>query len=99
MGIQFRRKYQTYNFYCEQTTGPGLLRLYINRKKRNEQYNEPAGLSSFGRDSVPNRLYESQRGPNECIPFSLQPCMSSAFPLGFEVMITTSALKLSYISL
>lgn len=34
-------------------------------------------------------IYESQRGPKECMPFSLQPCMSSALPAGLDVMRTT----------
>lgn len=40
-------------------------------------------------DLEDSAIYESQRGPNECIPFSLQPCMSSALPTGLDVISTT----------
>ena len=54
------------------------------------------GMNGCWYSSALKRLiYESQRGPKECMPFSLQPAMSSALPAGLEVMRTTESRVIS----
>jgi hypothetical protein len=37
----------------------------------------------------PSQAQESHNGPNECILFSRHACISSAFPVGLDVIMTT----------